>query len=157
MASNAYKLVESEWTTLSAIESFYSDIAELAEEAREIVDNAPESLQSSPRIETLSETADTLERIEQRDPPDTAAEQKFKVKLYVPKRKSDRISRAVRLENAAILADQACGMIGSWCDAQADELEDGADDPTEEWRLFIEEVREDIEQAESVEFPGMMG
>jgi len=157
MASNAYKLVESDWSTLSAIESFYNEVAELAEEAREIVDSAPESLQSSPRIKTLSETADTLEGIEQRNPPDTAAEQKFKVMLYVPKRKSDRTSRAVRLENAAMLAEQACGMIESWCDAEAEELKDGADDPTEEWHLFIEEVREDIERTEGVEFPGMMG
>jgi hypothetical protein len=164
-----YKLVLGEYPVIDSILSFYEEILTLAEEAREIVDNAPESLQSSPRNVTLSDTADILERLQAPDPPATPegvvwTKKTMQAGIYVPRRRSDSTSRAQRLENAAMLAASALSALSDWLDETeaADETWKTKDrvaqpDWMDEWRQFLDTIQDHIDEAQSVEFPGMRG
>ena len=157
---NMYKLVEFDDTAIGAIETFYSDIDGLAEEAREVVESAPESLKSAARIQTMSDSADTLERIELPYIPDDAPDIKIKVKLHRPKRKADNTSRATRCENAALVADAGISAIEGWIAEMKEAEGERSDDERakiDEWQTFVDAVREHIAETESVEFPGMRG
>ena len=46
--------------TVSSIEDAFAELQSLGEEAREIVDNAPEGLNQTDRINTFEDTASTL-------------------------------------------------------------------------------------------------
>lgn len=52
----------------SAISDAYTELAELRDEVREVVDNAPEGLSETQRIQTLGETADRLDEFVDSEP-----------------------------------------------------------------------------------------
>jgi hypothetical protein len=149
-----YKLVLGEYPVIDSIVSFYEELHTLAEEAREIVDNAPESLQSSPRNVTLSDTADILERLQAPDPPDPpegveGPKKTMQAGIYVPRRRSDSTSRAQRLDNAAMLAASALSVLNDWLDETEDALEkdEKAPDWVDEWRQLIDTIQDNIDEA----------
>lgn len=164
MAGKSYKTIFVDMSPDSAISTFYAEVEELASEAREIVDNASEGLSQTQRIQTFDETASTLEDIQEVDVPDEPEGVEglpaiLKVGQSTPRSRADRTSRAVRLENACAAGTVGCDAIEAWIAAAQEALEDGADEPEwiDEWTQYIDEVREHISAAESVEFPGMYG
>jgi hypothetical protein len=139
-----------ESTISGAVSDAFSTLSELGEECREVVDNAPESLQNSPRNETLGETADALESLSEPDTPKCIGDLPITF-TYKPQRRmsrSDRRYEAVRILEAAKDAAQA------WLDDE-ENAESTAD--SEEVDAFIGEIEEIVSEAENVEFPGMFG
>lgn len=143
-----YQLKTIELFALDAIDIFYADIEELANEARDIVDNAPGSLQDSPRNQTLAETADTLEGLVSSKEDAPAIENAPKAKIGISVlggKKAGGESRAVRLANA-------CSHASAGVEALR-ELEEGNEDLS----TWLDTVEEHISEAEGCEFPGMFG
>lgn len=132
-----------------------SEIVSLAEECREIVDNASEGLSQTQRIQTLDETASVLEGLSEPDVPE-GVEIDVTYEPFRPRRRP--YSRAAR-------CGQACYMLGQCIDALEQLIEnkkhaeggDGKDDEI----LSVENLKDEIESvksdAESVDFPGMYG
>jgi hypothetical protein len=161
-------------TAENAISSFYSEIEELAGEVREVVDNAPEGLAESSRIQTMGEAADTLEECQEPDAPKglwDAFSTEISVSLQVrggKKRGSE--SRAVRCSNAASQAQSAIEAVRGWCDEKEEALQEEQEKAAlaveyveslesliNEARTYCDEIEEHVGNAEGAEFPGMMG
>ena len=169
----------------SAISDFYSELEELAGECREVVDGAEGGRAETQRIQTLGDTADTLEQVSTPDEPDYPKEvAEIKVEFYhqVPRSKRQQCSRAVRRDNASAGASAAINELREWCDTQEEALDEGRkndegnpEDASEgaialvtrmreerealiqEIRDYCDEVEAHISEAEGAEFPGMMG
>ena len=135
---------QQEITVADALSIGYSSLLDLRDEVQEVCDNAPESLQSSARIETLSESADLLGFVD--DEPeiedDTLAMHRFNMPMLKAKRNE---SRRVRRDNAVLFLSCALEAL------QAFEA------PSDEAQELIDKLEEDISNAEACEFPGMMG
>ena len=141
---------QQEITVADALSIGYSSLLDLRDEVQEVCDNAPESLQSSARIETLSESASYLNFAD--DEPelenDALASHRFNMPLLKAKR---NMSRRVRRDNAVLFLQCARDAIESWSDEH--EQEERSDEVQE----LMDKLDDDISNAESCEFPGMMG
>jgi hypothetical protein len=84
------------------VSGVFSALGELGDECRSSVDNAPPGISESERIQTLDETADALERLEEPDVPARLAE----IRVVLPKHRKPR-SRADR-RNVALDHLNAC-------------------------------------------------
>lgn len=145
-------------TVMDAISTAYGIIEEIGGEMREWYENMPENVQNGDKACTICETADTLENIEEPNPPLHACELKveFKTKPLLK-----RASRSDRLTDGLHYAYQAIEAI----EARIEELKDkqgitDADQDAEqidELETLRDEVQSMIDDAEGVEFPGMMG
>jgi len=124
-----------------AVAGAFGELQELADECREVVDNAPEGLNATPRIETLDETASTLEGLDAPDIPAELAE----IKITLPKQRKPRSRRDRR--------DNALGTL-TVCIEALDAVEEN--DPR---RKEAADLRDELEsassEAEQCEFPGM--
>lgn len=134
------KFVEHEMTFGQTIENAFDELSELAEECREIADNASEGLQQTQRIQTFEAAADDLENLEAPTVPD--ALEKLTIKYFLPKRRY--LSRQSRAGDAITMLEACIAALGDKVndtDAQAlnCELQNAAD------------------VASSCEFPGMYG
>ena len=111
---------------------------------REIVDGAPESLQQSERIQTLENTANELEGVEEPDVPDTLG--KIVVTYALPKRRY--MSRASRASDAMLMLE-AC----------SDKLRGIPEDDARhaEARGLADDLDSIADTAGNCEFPGMYG
>lgn len=151
----AYKTITSTASIADCVSMGFSDLEELASEAREIVDNASEGLAQTQRIQTFDETASSLENITEPEIPETidATTQL----TYSEQTKRKGCSRAVRCSNAV----SKLSAVVSWCEDRLNELADKEDDPAFVTCEDIETLRDDcqqaIDEAEGVEFPGMYG
>ena len=139
------KLIEHESTVAEAVEEAFSDLTELANEVRDIVDNAPESLQQTGRIQTLEASADELENLEAPDVPDALS--KIQLKYALPKRRY--LSRQSRMTDSASAILESCV-----------EALNGIDEQNEN-RAAAQELASELESAidatSNCEFPGMYG
>ena len=136
---------------------------------------------------TFGETADALSEVvdDPVDPeelPEALRTEQVVVTVGVPRRRTQHPSRSVRCVNARQHATAVAGHLTEWCDAEADEIDQGerddagnpedlspgalalAADMRRERRELIETVREIAEKLEEqadevaeVEFPGMFG
>ena len=127
-------------TLEEAVGSAYSMIEDLANEVREVVDAAADTnFASSQRIQTLEETADTLENASEPTVPDELS--KLEVTVGV--------MRGVRSRNDR--RNEACSYIACVVDVLREREDDTA----------AEELADELEEAqnewENVEFPGMYG
>jgi hypothetical protein len=84
------KAKEVEVTLEHAVHDAFLDLADLGEECREVVDNAPEGLNQTQRIQTLDETASELENLQEPEVPAELAELSVK---YLPGRVRSRATR----------------------------------------------------------------
>jgi cysteinyl-tRNA synthetase len=131
-----------------AVEDGYSRLQELMNECQEIVDNAPDSLRDSQRIQTLEETASQLQDSDDTpEVPEAIAE--LIVNYTEDQRKSKSQSRSTRCAEACDLLGAAKGTAEEWLE----ENEDNDD----EVQSLIDALDEMISNAESCEFPGMFG
>lgn len=157
----SYKNVTTE-TNVSAVEDAISDLEELGNECREIVDNASDGLKETSRIQTFDETAGTLEGISAPDIPECVADLTMTVTTQQSTRKGRGESRAVRCSNAVSVLQAASEAAQQWLDENEAAPAEGVSTAEhhalrDEVVDFIAEVDDIISDAESCEFPGMYG
>ena len=134
------KFVEHEMTFGQTIENAFDELSELAEECREIADNASEGLQQTQRIQTFEAAADDVKNLEAPTVPD--ALEKLTIKYFLPKRRY--LSRQSR-------AGDAITMLKACIAALGDKVND-----TDAQALNCE-LQNAADVASSCEFPGMYG
>jgi hypothetical protein len=139
--------------TVSSITDAVSELESLAEECREIVDNSGEKLAETQRIQTFSETADTLEGISEPSIPDVISGDGISYIEMVPSRKGRGTSRSTRRDNAVNVLQAALDAAEDFLDDEENEEHDERSDV----EMFVSEVQDIIDNAEGCEFPGMYG
>jgi len=144
------KMRHVECTLEVAVKSGLDELTALAEEIREVVDSAEGGRAQTQRIQTLDETASTLEEINE---PTIEGEIAQINVVYVENIPSGRkgLSRRVRCDNALNALDAAIQAIQE----KADELEEG--DQKKELEGLVNELEDIKGNAEACEFPGMFG
>ena len=157
----SYKSVTAE-TNVSSVEDAISNLEELGNECREIVDNASDGLKETSRIQTFDETADTLEGISAPDIPECVADLTMTVTTQQSTRKGRGESRAVRCANEVAVLSAARDAVDEWINTRTGEIEDegGSVDDDEDVQAaveFVGELENIISDAENCEFPGMYG
>jgi hypothetical protein len=125
-----------------AVKGAFDDLAELAEECREVVDNAPPGISETQRIQTLDETASTLEGLEAPDVPDELAECKVLYETRKIRSRSDR-------------REAACLVIEG-CVSMLDGLDEKHPSHAKACEL-AEALGEASSEVEYLDFPGMCG
>lgn len=164
MAKNS-RFITSDWCVADAVSSALSEIQTLAEECREIVDNAGDGgLSQTSRIQTFDQTASDLESCEEPDVPECVSELRFQASLEKePKR---GLSRARRCGNAVVLLQGAMEAVETFIAEKEDEQstreaqdnsEDTLQEQIDETTQFKDELESIIGYAEGAEFPGMFG
>lgn len=148
--------------TVSDAESAIDSLKELGSECREIVDNASDGLRETQRIQTLDETASTLEDLDTPDIPEAVADLSFDYHVQENRRKGRGPSRAVRRDNEVELLSACQSAVDQWIGERTAEIEEEGGSPDEDEALqeaeqFSSELGEIISNAESAEFPGMFG
>ena len=132
-----------------AISDAVSEIQGLAEECREVVDNAGDGgLSQTQRIQTLDETASTLENANEPD----VAECLLGIEVEyqdLPQRKRG-YSRADRCGQACYILEMCIGALEDFEEKNPGDKADEA----ESLRGDLESLKD---EAEGVEFPGMFG
>jgi len=145
-----YKMTSHKSTIKNAVEEALNDLTGLAEEIREVVDNAEGGLANTPRIQTLGETADTLDGINEPEIDGAIGDIELE---YTQSQGSGRrgLSRSARRDNAVSILDSCISTIQE----KADALEEG--DQKEELEGLVNELEDIKGAAEECEFPGMFG
>ena len=139
--------------SVGSVADAISELQSLAEECREIVDNAEGGLAETARIQTFEETASTLEGISEPEVPEVVDELEIRYVEQRSTRKGRGESRAVRCANAVSLLQAAQEAVSVWLEDDANEKHDARDD-VEQLANDLEEI---IGEAEGCEFPGMFG
>lgn len=155
----AYKSVQCTGT-VSSISDAFSELTSLGEEAREIVDNAPEGLNQTDRIQTFEATADALENLTEPDVPACIADLPVTYFESVPTRKRQGTSRATRCSNAIGIISAVRDVADEWVNehvGEDGEPKEGFEDDVEAVIQFVSECEEMESEAEGCEFPGMFG
>jgi hypothetical protein len=136
------KFIEYETTIATAVEGAFADLTELADECREIVENASEGLQQTNSVQTFDMSANELENLEAPEVPAGLGE--MPVKYSLPKRRYT--SRAARASDAATVLES--------CVSALENIPEG-DDRRAEAQALIGDLQNAIDTIESCEFPGM--
>ena len=178
----AYKSV-AQRGSMSSIDDAFNALTELGDDVQSIVDNAPEGLNQSERIQTLEETASTIQGFDLPDVPESLTDEEFTYSESVPTRKGRQPSRAVQASNAAAVfraaAERAQEVLDNsrekweawdeWEGLDLDEQEarrEKDEEPEEpqvkqddeaDVETFISELEDLASEAENLQFPGMMG
>jgi hypothetical protein len=137
------KVISCEETLDDAISGAFEQLTELGSECREIVDNAPDGLRETERIQTLEGTADTLENFS--EPPEIPDElSEIKIAYDLPKRRYD--SRASR-------ASDVCAILTA-CASVLEDIKES--DPRHQQAVDLSTELESVaSEVEGCEFPGM--
>lgn len=130
-------------TLADAVDAAFSEITTLADEVRETVDNATEAMQATTRIQTLDETASTLE--ENADAPEIPG---VIAALEVSYILETCKTRAQRRDFAAGILDNVLSFVGEWCEANPDHGE------LETVHQFTSDLESAKDNWEGVDFPG---
>jgi hypothetical protein len=133
------KYVECTREIAGTIEDAFNDLADLAQGCRDTVDNTPESLQQTDRIQALDNSANELEGLETPAVPEALS--KLSVTYKLPKKRHS--SRAARAADAVTMLE-ACN--------EALKPNDSS-----EAQSLIEELSNAASTIECCEFPGMFG
>jgi len=136
-------------TVGAAVPDALSEFQSLGEEMRDWYDNMPENLQGSDKGSQVEEAASALENIEQDiDVPE--AVDSLPVRYT---ERQDKHSRSARRDYAVTLLSAAIAQAQDWLDDEANEEHDAHDDV----ETFIDAAQQALDEAEAVDFPGMMG
>lgn len=173
--SKSYKFVTREDTLQNAVANAFSELQEsLAQEMREWHDSMPESLKNGDKAAAIEEVADTLEGldvVELDDLPEALLNCKISWPEAVKvKGRSKTPSRSARRDTATVMLSAAIENLRGWADEQETQLEQAAagDAVEEEEGKELEEqintarekadaIKEQKDDADGVEFPGMFG
>lgn len=146
-------------SVLVLIEDGYSELSELQQECQAIIDNAPDGLSETERMQTLGDTADALSEADlPPDVPDFLMD--LKCRYTEDQRISKSTSRATRCAEAVTLLSAACDAIQKWIDVNdLDEYNDSGEyaEQRDEAEGLLNQVQNFIGNAEGCEFPGMFG
>jgi hypothetical protein len=126
-----------------------SEFETLGTEMRDWYDSMPEQFQSGDKGNAVEEAASTLENIPL-DIDVPAAISELPVQYT---ERQDKTSRAARRDYAVMLLSMAISAAQEWYDDEANAKHAEYDDVG----TFIEEAQQAQEEAEGVDFPGMMG
>jgi hypothetical protein len=141
-------------TIVDAVSNACSELQSLAEEIREVVDNASGTpRENTQRIQTLDETASTLENISEPEVDEKIAQLAVTYTESLPSGRSG-LSRNDRRNNAVNMLDAAIEMLNK----KSEEWSEG-EGGTEEYPYqdLIDDLENMKGEAEAVEFPGMYG
>lgn len=126
-----------------AVSYALGEIQSLAEETREVVDGASGTpRESTQRIQTLDETASTLEGLEEPS-IDEAIIMEVTFSEALPRSRRKGLSRASRRDNATSALDAAIQAL--------------TDADNENYQELIDDLERIKDEADGVEFPGMFG
>jgi chromosome segregation ATPase len=132
------KMIEAKLDIGQALDYAYSEVQALADEIRETVDNASgTSRENTQRIQTLGETADTLEQYD--ETPEVPEDEEGLVDLskrpvtFHEWRGGGKtgLTRQQRMDNAISALDAVIDDLTGWCSDERAALEEGGE-PTEE-------------------------
>lgn len=139
-----------EVSVVDAVSEAFCELQSLGEEMRSWADAMEEKLSHNDKYERVSEAADALENISEPDYPDTLAVIKVKVQDPRPVR---------RVPSRADRCSFACSILEGCRDALEEFKNDTKNSETarDEADTLLGAVSETIDNAESVEFPGMYG
>lgn len=135
----------------SVIEEAYNDFELLQQEIEQWYDNMPENLQGSLLGETLDNTNTELQDLEKPDIPD--AIQTLEV-TYIPMGGDSRADRCADACGSLKAVIRACEKLIAVTEANVSE--DQAREELEGVQELIDELQEDVDTAEALEFPAMM-
>lgn len=144
------KTKEVESTVADAVSAAFGELESLAEECREVVDNAPEGLRSTARIEMLDQAASELESLSEPDVPDYLGPTKVTYAEWSSARKGRGLSRGDRCAAACAIVEDVVSVLN-------EELDDADSDKRDEIEALRDELDQARETAEGLEFPGMFG
>lgn len=135
-------------TTLeAAVDDSLSEFETLGSEMRDWYDNMPENLQDGDKGSQVNESADVLEGIDTSiDVPEVLKELPIKYEERQAKQ-----SRAARRDYAVRLLQEAIDAANTW--VEGNEKHEAMDDV----EAFLDEAQNALDEAEGVDFPGMMG
>ena len=137
---------QSKMSVADAVSYAYGEISSLAEEIREVVDKASgTNRENTGRIQTLGDTADTLENCQEPDIPESL--QAIEISFYIAEKR--KMSRGLRRDNAIEAMQAVIDAAWTYDEANPDSEDDISG--------FIDSLENDRSEAEGVEFPGMMG
>jgi hypothetical protein len=148
MARN--KLIKS--TVAGAVANAISDLQELAEEIREVVDNAG-NFSSTERIQTLDNTASTLEEINEPDIEEGIGKIEIEYSEILPSGRKG-LSRQARCNNAINALEAAIEIVQEKSDNFSEGKGGSEENPYQDLLDALEEIKGN---AEACEFPGMYG
>jgi hypothetical protein len=141
-----------EGTIDELVSGAFSDLEELGQEMQDWFDNMPENLQDGSKGDAVSEAADGLSNISAVDTPESLATIKVKYAYDSKARsRSDRRDNAINVLNAVIEHLESDQVKRGIADSSEQEK------LTEEYDEFLGDLQNARDEAEGVEFPGMMG
>jgi hypothetical protein len=126
-----------ETTIGAAVNEAFAEWQGLAEEIRGVVENAPESLQQSQRIQTLDETASTLENLEEPKVADELGSIKVSFPVY-------------KLTSRAARNGFAAGALEACIEALTGNSSEAAND-------LRDVLQNAVDETQYCDFPGMYG
>lgn len=151
MARN--KTVQRESTVSAVVGDAIGMIQSLTEEIQEVVDGASGTpRENTGRIQTLSDTADTLSNISEPDVPEIVGDLKVS---YMEQVSTRGLSRGSQRDNATSMLQAAVDAMREWLDEQKDP--EAMQDAIDEVDSAADEIDNIISDAEGVDFPGMFG
>jgi hypothetical protein len=149
-----YKSTSHKTTLSGALADAYSALQELAEEVREVVDNASgTNFENTQRIQTLDETASTLEGINEVTVEGVIGDFEVEYAQSVSSRRRG-LSRRARCDNALDIYDTCIQVLQEKSDEWSEGEHGSEENPYEDLISEIENVKG---EAEGCEFPGMFG
>ena len=138
-------------TVGGCVSDAFSELQALGDEMRSWYDNMPENLQGGDKGSAVSEAADTLEGLSEPSVPDAVADVKVEWQSKPPTKRG--LSRSARRDEATMMLDLAATAAQGWLDDPENETHEARD----EVESFIDEVNSAKDDADNVEFPGMIG
>lgn len=145
-------------TVADAIGAAMDEFTQLAEDVREVVDNASGTArENTQRIQTMSETADTLEGLSEPDVSDTIGKIEVEYNSLLPRSARQPLSRADRCQNGIMALDAVVEVLEDLADKWDEENKDKENAIDPGYRELINEIENLKSDAEGCEFPGMYG
>jgi len=142
-----------ECTLANAVSNGLGELQSLAEEIREVVDNAEGGLAQTQRIQTLEATADTLEQINEPEINEELGKLEVRYAESLPSGRRG-LSRRARCDNAINALDAAIEVLQEKSDNFSEGEGGSEEDP---YKDLLDELEEIKGNAEACEFPGMFG
>jgi len=149
-----HKMRHVECTLEEAVKSGLDELTALAEEIREVVDNAEGGRAETQRIQTLGETANTLEQISEPTIDGEIAQIKVTYAESIPSGRRG-LSRRTRCDNAISALDAAIEELAMRVDEWDEQHKETKEDNP--YKILVEELEDIKGNAEECEFPGMFG
>jgi len=140
-------------TTGATIGNAYSDLMSLAEEMRDWASNMEGTgLENTEKYQTVSETADALDSLNEAEVPASLAELTVTYQETLPYDKRRGPSRATRRDNCVAMLQQSIEALQALRDAEGPPL---SEEDLQNLEALADDLQETIDEVEGLEFPSM--